>query len=529
MEETHMEDETADGTPLIQVYIENAKDASIGGFSIPLPITKEVLEPWLSAIETDEGGGNIAIRNLHSSVPELEVMLREAVPVDGAGDALDELNYLAAKLAGLDEFDRDVFEAAVEAGSHGKGAAELINLTENLDRFDLFPILDDERYADFCIERAQGECAKVRVRLAESDDAKDRALAAYIEKLERHVDRRAYGHDAIAEDHGVITGKGLLLFGDGFEEVYRGPGDIPWEFRLFDGAAPRLLKTSDVELVPFLAKLHAVAGEYPRDAVYNLKTLAALRESEYLLLLDGRSAYLIEATHAYRRGTAAFDIWTGALETPDTKALAIHVTEANGRIVGDVEELDLTERQRDIISHSIRPIAVEATLRDGETFEYAPAEWEGIPPSERDRAVSWQRMFRTGDCSEVHQHLAEIGDVPGSVRTVGADELLVGINAAYMERSSCAATGFLRVSQDTAKEILARGEVEVFRLLPEGAAKLEQIDAVKSGLWFSEHREFAIRQKDLPKLDGWAHRSAKAVLDRTARRDRQERSHGEEL
>jgi hypothetical protein len=510
-----MEDETTADTPPIQVYIENAKDAGIGGFTIPLPITKEALAPWLSAIEADRDGGGIAIKSIRSSVPEFEVVLKEVVPADDALNALDELNYLAGLLAEMDEDGHCELLAAIESQAHCDSVTDVINLAKNLGRSEFLPAFDEEAYGEYLIESFECEDAYRRLKASQAPD--DRALAEYIESLERHVDEESYGREGIKKGGGILTSGGLLFISGDIEELYRGAQDIPQELRLFDGLEPGLLKAVGVELMPFLAKLHAVAGEYPRDAGYNLKTLAALRSNEYLLLLDGKSAYLIDAAHAYQRGTTAFDIWTGASETPDTKALAIHITKVSDSIIGDVEELDLTQRQRDIVSHSIRSIAVKATLRNGETFEYTPAEWEGIFPSERDRAVSWQRMFRAGDCSEVCQHLAEIGDGLGSARAAGADELLVGINAAYMERARCAAAGFLRVSQETAKEILARGDAEVFRLLPEGATRLEQIDAVKSGLWFSEHREFAIRQKDLPKLDGWAKRASAELLRQAER------------
>jgi hypothetical protein len=522
-----MEDETTDGTPPIQVYIENARDSNIGGFTIPLPITKEALGPWLSAIETGGGGDSIAIKELRSSVSGLEVVLKEVVPVDGAGDALDELNYRARLLTEMDEDDLCELLAVIESRDHCDSVADVTNLAKNLGRFNLMPAYDEEAYGEYLIESFEYEDAYTRLK--ESQDPDDRALAGYIESLERHVDKDSFGREAIKKGGGILTGGGLLFISGDIEDLYCGAQDIPREFRLFDGPAPRLLKVSDVELSPFLMKLHALAGDYMYDAGYNLDTLAALRESEYLLLSDGENAYLIEAFCAYQRGTTAFDIWMDAADAPDTKAFAIHVTEVSDSIIGNVEELDLTERQRDIISNSIHPIAIEATLRGGKTVEYSPAKWESLPPQEKDRVEMWRRKFKAADCSEVCQHLTEIDNWLGFTDAVSADEFLIGSNAAYRDRSRFAADGFLRVSGDAAKEILARGDAEVFRLLPEGAEKLEQIDAVRDTLWLLGRQEFAIRSEDLPKLDGWARRSAKAVPDRAATRERHEKSHGKEL
>jgi hypothetical protein len=510
-----MADETTDGAPLIQVYIENARDVNIGGFTIPLPITKEALDPWLSAIEADEGGSNIAIKSLRSSVSELELVLKEAIPADGAGDALDELNYLARLLAEMDEDNHCELLAAIESRGYCDGVTNIINLAKNLGRFNLMPVYDEETYGEYLIESFEYEDAYTRLKTSQAPD--DRALAEYIESLERHVDRESYGHEAIEKGHGTLTDGGLLFISGDIEEIYRGAQDMPREFRLFDGPAPKLLKVSDVELMPFLMKLHALAGDYMCDAGYNLDTLATLRESEYLFLSDGENAYLIEAFHAYQRKTTAFDIWMGAADAPDTKAFAIHVTEVSGSIIGNVEELDLTERQRDIISNSIHPIAIEATLSDGNTVEYSTVKWESLPLQEKDRVEIWRRKFKDADCSEVCQHLAEIDNWLGFTDAVSADEFLIGLNAAYRDRSRFAADGFLRVSQEAAKEILARGDAEVFYLSPEGATKLEQIDAVRDALWLSGRQEFAIRQKDLPKLDGWAERTSAELLRQAER------------
>jgi hypothetical protein len=509
---------------LIMAHIGNPHYDYEDTVGFALPATEDEIERWFDVIASSRYDlSSIGVKDIESSMDGMAALLIQE------NATLSELNYLAAKLAGLGEDERGVVEAAIKADRCGQGITGLINLTENLDRLDLLPLFSEEEYGIFRITSDTDGHEDALVRLLESDDWKDNALAAFIERLAGYVDMRAYGRDAIEEGGGIFTEKGLLFGGEGLVQTYRGPWDIPWEFRLFSEPAPKLLKAPDVELAPFLAKLHAVAGEYAHDAGHNLDTLIALRSSEYLLLLDKKSAYLIEAAHAYRKGTTAFDIWTGALDAPGTKALAIHVTEVSGRIIGDVEELDLAERQRDIFNYSIRPIAIKATLGNGETVEYSPAEWEGLSPQEKDRAKSWRREFRDGDYSEVHQHLAEISDGLGSAKTVSADEFLVGLNIAYKERSRCEADGFLRVSGDAAKEILARGDAEVFRLKPEGAEKLEQIDAVRNILWLSGHLEFAIRQKDLPKLEGWARRSAEAVFDRAATRERHEKSYEEEL
>ncbi|MDL2254373.1 antirestriction protein ArdA, partial [Ruminococcaceae bacterium OttesenSCG-928-I18] len=110
----------------IQVYIENARDDSIGGFTIPLPTTKESLQPWLEAIGTDGfAAADIAIRGVRSSIPGLEEVLRS---VGAERASFDELNYLASKISGLDEYRMDLFIAALEANYHCDNIQDLINV-----------------------------------------------------------------------------------------------------------------------------------------------------------------------------------------------------------------------------------------------------------------------------------------------------------------------------------------------------------------------------------------------------------------
>jgi hypothetical protein len=66
-------------TPVMQVYIENAADERIGGFTIPLPTTAEKLRPWLEAIEVDESGEGIVVMDIRSSVRGLQKAIRSSM------------------------------------------------------------------------------------------------------------------------------------------------------------------------------------------------------------------------------------------------------------------------------------------------------------------------------------------------------------------------------------------------------------------------------------------------------------------
>ena len=61
----------------------------------------------------------------------------------GEYENLDELNYLASKLGEMGQGEYAQFQAAMEVGDHSGSLQEIINLTDNLDCYDLYPSIQD--------------------------------------------------------------------------------------------------------------------------------------------------------------------------------------------------------------------------------------------------------------------------------------------------------------------------------------------------------------------------------------------------
>ena len=511
----------------IQAYIENAHDESIGGFTIPLPTTKEALQPWLDAVEA--GGfdeSHIAIRDARSSMPGLEETLRGFLE-DGA--AFDELNYLATKISGMKDWQAEIFAAALETEYCSGSVKELINLAENINLFDLQPAFNVEQYGEFQIQMGKDNTANVFERLEQSEDPEERELAQYILQLEAYADEAAFGRGVAREEGGAFTERGYLALRGEMKDVYRGLEDIPPEQRIFSAPPPPMMVTN-VEVPDFLARLHAAAGDFSRDAEHNIGVLTQLRSAEYLLLMSNGGAYLSEAMHVYRRGTTGFDLWMNAAETPGTQAFAIHLTEVHGQIAGNVAQVDVTARQLDILHHSIQYTRVDAVSKTGEQQSFAPKEWEAMSAIDRDKIESWTRHFDGDDLQSVLAHLGDLcARDESACRVAPASDFLCGVNTVYMAQARHPQPDMLRVSQTAAQEMLARSDGEVYRLLPEGPEKLSPTDAVKSGLWFSEHREFAIRREDAAGFQKWAERSAAAVMNRPQERGEQKKAHEPEV
>lgn len=141
--------------------------------------------------------------------------------VDGLYDLLgeyanlDELNYLASKLDDMSQHEYERFQAAMEIGDHTGSIQELINLTENLDCYDIYPdIHDHDDLGRYYIE----ELDAMQVP----------------EHLRNYIDYEAYGRDIALEESGQFTDLGYVRdTGDSFHEYYDGErGSIPEEYRV---------------------------------------------------------------------------------------------------------------------------------------------------------------------------------------------------------------------------------------------------------------------------------------------------------
>ena len=130
---------------------------------------------------------------------------------------LDELNYLAAKLDDMDRSEYNQFLAAMEMGDHTGSIQDLINLTENLDCYDVYP--DIEGYEDL---------GRYYIDELEAMQVPDH--------LRNYIDYEAYGRDVALEEGGEFTEFGYVRdTGDTFCEVYDGDREnIPEEYRVMN-------------------------------------------------------------------------------------------------------------------------------------------------------------------------------------------------------------------------------------------------------------------------------------------------------
>ena len=133
----------------------------------------------------------------------------------GEYENLDELNYLASKLEEMSDSEYAQFQAGVEMGDHCGSLQEIINLTENLDCYEVYPAIHDyDDLGRYYIEELE--------------------VMQVPEHLQNYIDYEAYGRDVAMDENGSFTDQGYVRdTGDRFCEYYDGErGSIPDEYRV---------------------------------------------------------------------------------------------------------------------------------------------------------------------------------------------------------------------------------------------------------------------------------------------------------
>ena len=133
----------------------------------------------------------------------------------GEYENLDELNYLASKLDEMSESEYAQFQVGMEMGDHCGSLQEIINLTENLDCYDIYPEIEDwDDLGRYYIEELVG--------------------LEVPEYLKEYIDYEGYGESIALDENGQFTEQGYVRYnGTSFHEVYNGdPETIPEEYRV---------------------------------------------------------------------------------------------------------------------------------------------------------------------------------------------------------------------------------------------------------------------------------------------------------
>ena len=109
------------------------------------------------------------------------------------------------------------FKAIVKMGEHSDSVQDLINLTENLDCYEIYPDITDEYDLGYYLINELG-CYDMNT----------------LKALENYIDYKEYGDDTALNENGVFTDYGYVVCNQSdFKEIYNGSrDDIPDEYRI---------------------------------------------------------------------------------------------------------------------------------------------------------------------------------------------------------------------------------------------------------------------------------------------------------
>jgi hypothetical protein len=462
--------------------------------------------------------------------------LAKHIPIDADQS---ELAYLSAKIIGMDDEQRNVFYAVIEGGLHyGGSVATFINITENLDCFDLeSAALDESMYGAFRLESDWDICEAAINRLEKSEDPSDRFLVKHIMLLNRCADDETYGHHAMKDDGGAFTSRGYITQGRPLEDKYRGLQDIPAECRSpavpMTSAPEPVIKpvmVHNTDLAALLLEMHAVGGDYMRDAAHNIKALAN-KGDDFFIMANAGMLIVAPVDLVFRRDTHEFEMWMTAYKSPDVRTFVMSVTGRDGgRITGNLFEADLYDLQDYVRENSFFFTHLDAEMKGGAARRFTLEEWDAMDQFDRSQLKSWAKHYDPADEGKLAAYLSVLRRAaPENRQPVAAGEFLSEINRQFMERASNPQPDMLRVAPEAAKEILAQSAADVFRLMPNDMEKLSPIDAIKVGQ-YSAGNEFAVRRCDWAGIEKWAQMASGDILRQNERGDRDKSKHrGEEL
>lgn len=177
----------------------------LAGEWLKLPTDTQTVQALFSRIGIDGVRyEEFFIADYESAMPGLHRYL-------GEYESLDELNYLASLVEELD--DPEKFEAALEYGEHSGSAKDIINLTQNLDCYELYAGVDTEE-----------DVGRYYADELNAIDIPDH--------IAQYFDYEAYGRDLVIEGGVFVSGGYIENNGGSFVEHYDGIEDIPEEYRV---------------------------------------------------------------------------------------------------------------------------------------------------------------------------------------------------------------------------------------------------------------------------------------------------------
>ena len=197
---------------LFEAYVTNLgkyNEGELVGEYLKFPTTIEEVQALFKRIGVD------GVRYEEFFLTDFESDIDDLTDYMGEYENIDELNHLACLISKLDEGDLEKFKAVLFSGEFSGGVKDLINLTQNLECYELYPGIDSEE-------------ALGRMYLQEF------GAIQIPEHLVDYIDYEAYGRDTRINENGNFCPGGYVFNNRSpFVEHYSGLEDIPDEHRVF--------------------------------------------------------------------------------------------------------------------------------------------------------------------------------------------------------------------------------------------------------------------------------------------------------
>lgn len=232
----------------IKAYVTNLGKYTEGeliGEWVNFPITPKEYQNVLERIGIGSGYEEIFITDYESGIYGLVNHLGEYENIEG-------LNYLAGQLESLMPEEYEKFNAIMESGiglREKDGLQCLVNLTENLDCYEVLPeVTDNASYGFYIIENyLQGDNLPMLNGV----------------NLTAYLDAEQIGRDAAINESGMYSDKGYVIDNQSnYCQVWNGETeDIPDEYRLSDsGRAEATIQQQATELLEKAEQMQVMKG-----------------------------------------------------------------------------------------------------------------------------------------------------------------------------------------------------------------------------------------------------------------------------
>lgn len=191
----------------IKIFLTNLtayNNGNLMGEWVTLPINGEQMNGILKRIGVEKGE-ELFITDYDIPFRNMDI---------GEHENLDDLNYLAARLQEMSSYETDRFTNVLEAGLYNySSAADYVNLTYNLDCYDMIEVKDEEELGRYLLSEV------------EMPELPNGTL------LSDYVNYEEYGRDSNVNINGRWCSEGIIYQTSYTSEMYKS-GSAPEEYQI---------------------------------------------------------------------------------------------------------------------------------------------------------------------------------------------------------------------------------------------------------------------------------------------------------